>query len=149
MLILWCFHDISLTKKKQNHGDTEKSPQEKIAIPMKKTLHHGNNPICSPKKFNPSRSNLTPSPNNLAEPSWKILLPPSGPPPRPATISTKPLKLNLNNLRKNCQHIQKNINHYRSNSNTSQNIGTLLKKSEYSTHWRIEGGGQGGLAPPP
>ena len=32
---------------------TEKVPQEKLQFPRKKTLHHGNNSICSPKYLPP------------------------------------------------------------------------------------------------
>ena len=39
---------------------------EKIAIPMKKTLHHRNNSICSPKYLTPPPpETICPPPNNL------------------------------------------------------------------------------------
>ena len=46
---------------------TEKVPPGKIAIPMKKTLHHGNNSICSPKYLTPQKQ-FAPPPNNLSLP---------------------------------------------------------------------------------
>ena len=47
---LRCCRDISSSKNRARH---RKSPPGKIAIPMKKTLHHGNNSICSPKYLTP------------------------------------------------------------------------------------------------
>ena len=51
-------------RQKTARASHRKSPPGKIAIPMKKTLHHGNNSICSPKYLPPPppRNNLPPPP---------------------------------------------------------------------------------------
>ena len=51
---------------RQKTEPATESPPGKIAIPMKKTLHHGNNSICSPKYLTPPETICPPPPpNNL------------------------------------------------------------------------------------
>ena len=66
---LRCCHDISSSKNRASH---RKSPPGKIAIPMKKTLHHGNNSICSPKYLTPPPIISTSLENSTA--TFRIIL---------------------------------------------------------------------------